>query len=238
MRSKIACTLNGFSGACQGPVGANSKTKRDWQIQSRRTAPAAPLNYITNSLEFCSKESLIITIIKKKKPYKIKNWLLHALNLQILLICQQYYVSIGDVVQLLHGLLSFNTNVCWSGQATCLKTRLTKLIRLRRKHETDFNEWRRCIANTFLPSDPTSEVITLSTLSTGGGAFSWKLILTRCTKTSVCSRSLLLHAVNAQRLHGSHQFETEVHSAWTSVPFVEYFSRLRTTLQHSAVAVF
>ncbi len=46
-----------------------------------------------------------------------------------------------------------------------------------------------CWVAAFLPSDPASEVIMLFTLSTGGGAFSWKLILPRCTKTSVQSQS-------------------------------------------------
>lgn len=81
----------------------------------------------------------------------------------------------------------------------------------------------------FLPSDPASEVIMLSTLSTGGGAFWWKLILPRCTKTSVQSRSLL-HAVSARRPHGSLQFRTLSPSniAWTRAPSL-LFARPWTT---------
>lgn len=46
---KIACTLNGFCGGWQGPVGADLKTKRDWQVQSWHTTPEVPLNHITHS---------------------------------------------------------------------------------------------------------------------------------------------------------------------------------------------
>ena len=86
-----------------------------------------------------------------------------------------------------------------------------------------------CWAVAFLPSDPASEVIMLSTLSTGGGAFWWKLILPRCTKTSVQSRSLL-HAVSARRPHGSLQFRTLSPSniAWTRAPSL-LFARPWTT---------
>lgn len=50
---QIACTVNGFSGVCQGADGGRFKdrkdTKGDWQIQRCRPAPVAPLNHTNKS---------------------------------------------------------------------------------------------------------------------------------------------------------------------------------------------
>lgn len=72
--SEFACPVNGFSGVCQGPVGADSRTKRDKERRADPKlphCPVAPLNHINNSYSgFISIWSLptknsLVWIIKK-----------------------------------------------------------------------------------------------------------------------------------------------------------------------------
>lgn len=91
---QIACTVNGFSGVCQGPVGADSKTKKR-QRETDRSKAAAPAPVPSTStastipiVDFLlERKDWPSQVFKKNNPitYKINNFigLFHAVDPQL-----------------------------------------------------------------------------------------------------------------------------------------------------------
>lgn len=111
---RVACTVNGFSGVCQGPVGADWKTKRDKERLTDPKLPPCPRSPSKQFLFWILAQTKAIIIMWKNNNNNLQNKSLSLIVLSywpsasidlLVVLCKQWWC--GAIT-----LVLFNTAKC------------------------------------------------------------------------------------------------------------------------------